>query len=128
MLDPKVLRGKREFSAVYNKGKSAAGRYVVVFYKKNGLEHNRLGFLASKKVGNAVARNRARRLMKESVRTDIDIKVQGYDIIFIARNTIEGKKKQDITKSLRATIGRTELSGKDPSEIRSEKEKVKKRK
>lgn len=112
MLDPKVLRGQREFSAVYNKGKSAAGKYVVVFYKKNGLDHNRLGFLASKKVGNAVARNRARRLMKESVRTEIDIKVQGYDIVFIARNTIAGKKKQDVTRSLISTIGRTELSGK----------------
>ncbi len=112
MLDPNVLRGKREFSAVYDKGKSAAGRYVVLFYKKNGLDHNRLGFLASKKVGNAVARNRARRLMKESVRTDIDIKVTGYDIIFIARNTITGKKKQDVTKSILKSISRTELSGK----------------
>jgi ribonuclease P protein component len=111
MLDPKVLRGKREFSAVYNKGKSAAGKYVVVFYKKNGLEYNRLGFLASKKVGNAVARNRARRLMKESVRTEIDIKAQGYDIIFIARNTIGGKKLRDVAGSIRSTLKRTELKG-----------------
>jgi ribonuclease P protein component len=109
MLDPKVLRGKREFSAVYKKGKSAAGRYVVVFYKKNGLEHNRLGFLASKKVGNAVARNRARRLMKESVRTDIDIKVQGYDIIFIARKTINGTKCEQVQKSITKALKRTEL-------------------
>ena len=107
MLDPKVLRGKREFSAVYNKGKSAAGKYVVVFYKKNGLEYNRLGFLASKKVGNAVARNRARRLMKESVRTEIDIKAQGYDIIFIARNTINDAKCPQVRRSLEDALKRT---------------------
>lgn len=112
MLDPNVLRGKREFSAVYNKGRSAASKYVVVFYKKNGLDHNRLGFLASKKVGNAVARNRARRLMKESVRTEVDIKARGYDIIFIARNTINGKKKGDVAASMRSVVERTELSGK----------------
>lgn len=113
MLDPEVLRGKNEFSAVYNKGKSAASKYVVLFYKENGLGYNRLGFLASKKVGNAVARNRARRLMKESVRTEIDIKAQGYDIVLIARNTIDKDTKMgDVASSIRSVIGRTELSGK----------------
>ena len=109
MLDPKVLRGKREFSAVYNKGKSAAGRYVVVFYKKNGLEHKRLGFLASKKVGNSVKRNRARRLMRESLRTmNADLK-KGYDIIFVARNTINGRKCGEVKKCMYSALKGTGL-------------------
>jgi ribonuclease P protein component len=104
-----VLSGSRNFSKVYSKGKSVGDRYVVVFYKKNGLDHNRLAFLASKKVGNAVARNRARRLMKESVRTMERIEKQGYDIIFIARKTINGTKCEQVQKSITKALKRTEL-------------------
>lgn len=82
---------------------------MVVFYKKNNLPYNRTGFLASKKVGNAVARNRARRLMKESVRTMKPISKTGFDIIFIARNTINNRKCADVKKSIEAAIKRTDL-------------------
>lgn len=106
MLKKEVLRGDRQFGAVYNRGKSTGSRYVVLFYKKNGLEYNRIAFLASKKVGNAVARNRARRLMKESVRSIYLEKEEGYDIIFIARNTINGVKCQDVKKSILKALHR----------------------
>ena len=68
MLKRNVLRKKTDFDSIYNRGKSVGDRYVVLFYKPNGLAYNRTGFLASKKVGNSVKRNRARRLMKESYR------------------------------------------------------------
>lgn len=109
MLKKEVLRGSRNFSAVYNKGKSVGDRYVVVFYKKNGLPYNRTAFLASKKVGNAVARNRARRLMKESVRLMDPVEKTGFDIIFIARNTANQQKCADVKKSIEAAIKRTDL-------------------
>ena len=104
-----VLSGSRNFNKVYNKGKSVGDRYVVIFYMKNGLDHNRLAFLASKKVGNAVTRNRARRLMKESVRTMEKIEKQGYDIIFIARKTINGRKCEEVQNSIIKALKRTEL-------------------
>jgi ribonuclease P protein component, eubacterial len=110
MLNKEVLRGQRDFDRVYRRGKSTGDRYVVVFYKKNNLPYNRTGFLASKKVGNAVARNRARRLMKESVRNMKPITAVGYDIIFIARNTINNKKCADVKKSIEAAIRRTDLN------------------
>ncbi len=79
----------------------------MVFYKENGLEGSRTAFLASKKVGNSVARNRARRLMKESMRlTEMDLP-KGYDFIFIARNTIEGQKCQSVKKSVESALKRT---------------------
>lgn len=109
MLRQDVLRGEKRFSAVYNKGKSAGSKYVVVFYKKNNMEFNRLAFLASKKVGNAVARNRARRLMKESIRSMKPLNFKGYDVIFIARNTINKRKCADVKKSIEAAIKRTDL-------------------
>lgn len=107
MLDKNILRGKSNFSKVYNKGKSIGGRFVVVFYRKNNLPYNRLAFLASKKVGNSVKRNRARRLMKESYRLrDYEIS-PGYDIIFIARNTIVNAGCQDVQKSMKGTLLKT---------------------
>lgn len=107
MLKKDVLRGKKNFSSVYNKGKSIADRYIVIFYKKNGLPYNRIAFLASKKVGNSVARNRARRLMKEGFRlSEIELPL-GYDFIFIARNTICDKKCAEFRKSLESAIRRT---------------------
>lgn len=106
MRRKEVLTGSREFGAVYNKGKSVGDRYVVFFYKKNGLSYTRTGFLASKKVGNAVSRNRARRLMKESFRQMTEVPA-GYDLIFIARNTIEGKKQPDVLRSMQSAMRRS---------------------
>mgnify|MGYP001296011437 CR=1 FL=1 len=104
MLKKNVLRRKKDFSAVYSKGISVGERYVVLFYKKNELPYNRIAFLASKKVGNSVKRNRARRLMKESVRTMTPIADNGYDLIFIARNTINNRKCADVKKSIEAAM------------------------
>lgn len=100
MLKKDILRRKDDFSSIYKKGKSIGERYIVLFYKRNGLSYNRIAFLASKKVGNSVQRNRARRLMKENYRFIKDDIKQGYDIIFIARNTINSRKADDVNKSI----------------------------
>ncbi len=107
MLKKTVLRGKSNFSKIYNKGKSVGGRFVVIFYLKNNLPYNRVAFLASKKVGNSVARNRARRLMKESVRL-LNLSIEtGYDVIYIARNTITTAKCIDVQKSIEKSLNKT---------------------
>lgn len=111
MLKPDVLRNKKDFDRLYRRGKSLGSKYVVLFYIKNDLTYNRKAFLASKKVGNSVARNRARRLMKESFRNKgYNIK-EGYDILFIARNTINNSKCQDVAKSINQVLKKSGLSG-----------------
>lgn len=109
MLKPNVLRKKRDFTAIYNKGKSIGERYVVLFFKKNNLAYNRTAFLASKKVGNSVLRNRARRLMKESYRELEKNLDSGYDLIWIARNTICNMKCADVKKSMEAALKKSGL-------------------
>ena len=107
MLKKNVLRRKNDFTTIYNRGKSIGDRYVVLFYRKNNLPYNRMAFLASKKVGNSVKRNRARRLMKESFRlTDLKVPT-GYDFIIIARNTITNAKCAEVKKSLESAFRRT---------------------
>lgn len=102
MLKKEILRRNSDFSSIYKKGKSVGDRFVVVFSRKNNLPYNRIAFLASKKVGNSVTRNRARRLMKESYRQISEKLAVGYDIIFIARNTIKNSKCADVKKSIEA--------------------------
>ena len=52
------LKKNRDFQTVYNKGKSLANSYLVMYVMDNGLEKNRLGISVSKKVGNSVVRHR----------------------------------------------------------------------
>lgn len=107
MLRKDILRGKKTFDLIYKGGKSVGGEYVVVFYKKNNLPYSRFAFLASKKVGNSVQRNRAARIMKEAHRLrEYNIK-DGYDVIFIARNTISNVKCDDIKKSMEKSLNKT---------------------
>lgn len=107
MLKKNVLRKQSDFTSIYNKGKSVGDRYVVLFYRKNNLPYNRTGFLASKKVGNSVKRNRARRLMRESYRHLENKLPAGYDFIIIARNTISDRKCMEVEKSLLSAFRRT---------------------
>lgn len=107
MLKKNVLRKNKDFSVIYKRGKSIGDRFVVIFYRPNGLTYNRTGFLASKKVGNSVQRNRAKRLMKESYRKMEGKLPTGYDFIIIARNTINGKKCAEVEKSLASAFRRT---------------------
>ena len=109
MLKKTVLRRKKDFESIYRNGKSVGERYVVLFSKNNGLSYNRTAFLASKKVGKSVERNRARRLMKESYREIKENLINGYDIIFIARKTINNLECSRVKKSVEAAVKKAGL-------------------
>jgi len=100
MLKKEILRNERDFNRLYKKGKSAGGKYLVLFFINNGLGYDRHAFLASKKVGNSVRRNRARRLIRESFRVFESELNPGLDILFIARNTITEAKQQEVSKDM----------------------------
>ena len=109
MLKNNVLRKEADFDNVYKRGRSVGDKYVVVFYIKNHRDMNRTCFLASKKVGNSVRRNRARRLMRESYRLMKDRLPIGYDIIIIARNTITGRTFFEVDKSIKRAFSKAGL-------------------
>ncbi|MDD6308166.1 MAG: ribonuclease P protein component [Clostridia bacterium] len=74
-----------EFRSLYYKGGSKASGLLVVYFRKNRYGQNRLGITVSKKVGNAVVRNRVRRLIKENYRL-LEMQIaDGYDIVIVAR-------------------------------------------
>jgi ribonuclease P protein component len=63
------------------------------------------GFVTSRKIGNAVARNRARRLLREAYRLNQFKLREHFQIVMIARTAINGKTRHDVEASLLA-IGR----------------------
>ena len=82
------LRSKDRFQQVRRQGRSYKHRLVILVALPNDLAHSRFGFTASKRIGNAVKRNRARRLMREAVRLRLDEIEPGWDLVFIARRPI----------------------------------------
>ena len=100
MLKESTLRNQQDFKIVYNKGQSKVSRFMVIIYKKNGLNYSRIAYVSSKKVGNSVQRNRSRRLMREAYRLlGCEVK-SGYDVIFIARNYINDHKCKEVRRSM----------------------------
>ncbi|MFW6287248.1 MAG: ribonuclease P protein component [bacterium] len=81
------LRKSKEFGRVYNRGKSLATYNLVLYYFPNKSNINRVGFSISKKIGNAVVRNKIKRRLREIIRLKENVKT-GYDIIVIARKPV----------------------------------------
>jgi len=101
------LTRKTQFTLVYNEGKTWSGREIVVKALPNGLSSSRHGFTVSKRVGNAVVRNRVKRLLREIVRqTPLQ---PGWDIIFIARTAAAGADYGNLGKSVRKLLFRAGL-------------------
>ncbi len=100
------LKKNKDFKTVYNKGKSLADRYLVMYILENGLEFNRLGISISKKVGNSVIRHHFTRLVREAYRLNEDRFGIGYDIVVIARIMAKDMDYHDVEHSLRRLTGR----------------------
>lgn len=79
------LKKNSDFQRVYQKKKSVANRYLVMYVRKNHLEKNRIGISVSKKVGNSVVRHRLTRLIREAYRLQEDCFQKGFDVVIIAR-------------------------------------------
>jgi ribonuclease P protein component len=91
------LRRPTDFRRVYDRRRSASDNWLIVYACPNGLPYLRLGLSVSRKVGNAVRRNRIRRLYREAFRLTRQEMPVGLDIVLIPRSpdepTLEGLKK-----------------------------------
>ncbi|MGJ9385295.1 ribonuclease P protein component [Salipaludibacillus sp. CF4.18] len=95
------LKKNEDFQHVFQRGYSVANRQFVVYQvKKVDQTTIRFGLSISKKIGNAVMRNRIRRLMKEVLRELTDKCHQDRDVIIIARKPVADMDYHEIKKSL----------------------------
>ena len=88
MLYTEIMKQNKDFQLCYRKGKYIASRNIVIYARKNHMPVNRLGITTSKKVGNAVCRSRARRIIRQAWRENELSAPVGLDIVIVARTHI----------------------------------------
>jgi ribonuclease P protein component len=80
-----ILRAPRDFDAVFTARVKESRGPLTILAKPNGLPHPRLAVQTSRRVGNAVRRNRIRRLIREAFRLMQHDVPQGYDLVIVVR-------------------------------------------
>ncbi len=96
-----TLKDNRDFSRLYKRGKSYVSPVLVTYVLKNKSDNLRFGITTGKKVGKAVKRTRARRVIREAYyELYPDIK-KGYDFVFVARGKTPYVKSQTISKAMK---------------------------
>lgn len=101
MMYTDILKQNKEFQLCYNKGRSFVSKYVIVYARPNKLPHNRLGITTGKKVGNAVCRSRARRLIRQAWRENELAAPIGLDIVVVARAGLSAYSSDELSHYFR---------------------------
>ena len=96
MLYSEVLKDPKVFARIYKKGRRCSCGYAYAYFMKNRSPYNRFGVTAGKKVGGAVQRNRAKRIIRAAYRKNEMKLPLGYDIVIVANKDTVLKKSQDL--------------------------------
>ena len=114
-----TLNQNRDFLRLYRRGKSQAHPILVTYCQKNRRGGLRMGITATKKVGNAVRRNRAKRLIRAAYRQLEPGLAPGWDFVFVARSRTPDAKMQQVLRvmegQLRTLTAAPKAPKKDPS-------------
>lgn len=95
-----VLKENKDFRRLYHRGKSNAEPVLVSYVMKSYKGGCRVGITTSKKIGNAVHRNRARRVIRAAY-AELSPRIVGnWDIVFVARSKTTFCKMQQVQKAM----------------------------
>ena len=105
-----TINQNKDLKRAHYRGASATTPTVVVYALKNRRGVRRLGLTATKKIGKAVQRNRARRVLREAWRQLEDRFPPGYDYVLVARVRTAHVKTQEVARGLAAALKKLKLS------------------
>ena len=105
---PGRLKRRAEFLRVAAKGRKAATHGLVLqALSRHDNEPVRIGFTVTKKIGNAVVRNRTRRRLKEAARLELtDHPLAGVDVVLIGRDATKGRTFPELRDDLRRALSK----------------------
>ena len=83
-----TLKKNYEFKKVLSKGKIVKGNFIDVYYIKKRYKQNRVGFAIQKKLGNSVARNHVKRILRESYRFFEEQIIDCFDMVFVWKKNV----------------------------------------
>jgi len=107
---PARLRQSRDFARVRQQGQRLAlGCLIANWHSLPEGAMPRLGVVTSRKIGGAVVRSRARRLLRESFRQHQNEFVQPVELVLVARHSIAGKKFFEVERDFLTTLRRAGL-------------------
>ena len=93
------LKTKKDFLRLYRRGKTSVDSKLVVYVKKGEANNCRIGFSISKKIGNAVVRNRIKRQLREIFRSRKSELNNIYDLVVVVRKGSVGATYQQLDKT-----------------------------
>lgn len=126
-----TIKRRRDFQAVYERGQRAFGEHLVVFGLRNdprndplspapppdGIRGARVGIVASRKVGNAVRRNRAKRVLRAALQSLRPYLPPESWLVLVARSSLAQPdvRTQQIERELAELLVRIEMLEDDPA-------------
>lgn len=111
------LRRSADLKRVRQQGESRHHSLMILIIHPNGLAVSRFAFIASRRVGNAVKRNRGRRLLREVVRLHLSEILPGYDCVFIARQATPEASFVDVETAVLTLFSRLNLLDRQNSSV-----------
>ena len=106
-----TLQKNSEFRICYARGRKVVCDHAIIFYHDNPDANGlRVGFVASKRVGGAVKRNRAKRLLREAARSVADKWIErDLWVVLVARSTITSATSSEIRDDIERRLARAGL-------------------
>ena len=98
------LKLNKEFKRLYYRGRFKGHALLVAYVMKNGRGENRVGITTGKKVGKAVARSRARRVIRAAWREVSPSFPVGYDFVFVARSATPAAKSGQVARVMKGQV------------------------
>ena len=109
MTNFETIKENRAFQRAYSRGKYYVGPVLVTYVVKKRGRALRIGITTGKKIGNAVRRNRSRRVIREAFRELSEHVAPGYDLVFVARAKTPFVKCGDVKRVMEQHLTRAGL-------------------